>query len=77
MAFYIIIEKIAETDAAVHYRFYDTGFPDEVGELRLDKRTESIEMIQRTRQAFFHRAAAKISRHFRDGVLPDQTFWAS
>ena len=77
MAFYILIDKISETESDVHYRFYDTAFPDEAGELRLNKLTETIEMIKTTRETFFNRAATKIARHFRDGNLPDSTYWAS
>src|SRR4249919_3784906 len=66
MAFYILIDKISETEGDAHYRFYDTAFPDEIGELRLDKRTETVEMVKATREAFFNRAATKIARHFRD-----------
>jgi len=77
MAFYILIDKISETDGDVHYRFYDTAFPSEVGELRLDKRTETVEMTKATREPFFRRAATKIARHFRDGDLPERTCWAS
>lgn len=77
MAFHILIEKISETESDAHYRFYDTAFPDEIGELRLDKCTAAIEMIKATREPFFKRAATKIARHFRDGSLPDKACWAS
>ncbi len=77
MAFYILIDKISETESDVHYRFYDTAFPDEVGELRLDKHTQTIEMVKATRESFFNRAATKIARHFGEGNLPDSTCWAS
>jgi len=77
MAFYILIDKISETEAEAFYRFYDTAYPDDIGELRLDKASEAIEMTKPSRDAFFNRAAAKVARHWRDGVLPDSTCWAS
>ena len=77
MAFYILIDKISETESEAFYRFYDTGYPDEIGELRLDKATETIEMTKPSREAFFNRASTKIARHFRDGSLPESTCWAS
>jgi hypothetical protein len=77
VAFHILIEKISETDKEAHYRFYDTAYPAEVGELRLDKITESIEMTKPSREVFFSRAATKIAHHFRGGSLPESTCWAS
>jgi len=77
LAFYILIDKISETEREAFFRFYDTAYPDEVGELRLDKVTEAIEMTKPSRDAFFNRAAIKVARHFRDGSLPESTCWAS
>ncbi|MDO5692888.1 MAG: hypothetical protein Q4G70_10470 [Pseudomonadota bacterium] len=77
MAFYILIDKISETEKEAFYRFHDTAYPDEAGELRLDKTTHAIEMTKPTRQAFFNRAAHKVASHFRDGKLPERTCWAS
>lgn len=77
MAFYILIDKVSETEKEAFYRFYDTGYPDEIGELRLDKTTAAIEMTKPAREVLFNRAAAKIARHFRDGSLPESTCWAS
>ncbi len=77
MAFYILIDKISDTEREALFRFYDSAYPDEVGELRLDKVTETIEMTSPCRDAFFSRAATKIAQHFRDGSLPESTCWAS
>jgi hypothetical protein len=77
LAFYILIDKISESEREAFYRFYDTGYPDEVGELRLDKATGSIEMTKPSRDAFFSRAAVTVARHFRDGNLPESACWAS
>ncbi len=77
MAFYILIDKISESEREAFYRFYDTAYPGEVGELRLDKATNSIEMTKPCREAFFNRAATKVARHFHDGNLPESTCWAS
>lgn len=77
MAFCILIEKISETPTEATFRFYDTGYPEEAGELRLDKSDESITMTKQTRETFFLRAARKVTTHFREGSLPDRMSWAS
>ncbi|WP_343742079.1 hypothetical protein [Herbaspirillum huttiense] len=77
MAFHIIINKISETSEHATYRFYDTGYPAEEGEFLLDKESGAITLTKRTREVWFTRAAAKISRSFRDGDTPDSAEWAS
>ncbi len=77
MAFHIMIEKTSECEREAVYRFYDTAFANEPGELKLDKVTGIIEMTVPTRETFFQRAAVKVARHYRDGDLPDRTEWAS
>jgi hypothetical protein len=77
VAFYILIEKIGESDTEATFRFFDTGYPDEVGELRLDKSDARITMTKPTREAFFMRAAQKVSKHHREGHLPQEMCWAS
>ena len=52
VAFYILIDKVSETEREAFYRFYDTGYPDEIGELRLDKTTETIEPPRVLRRLF-------------------------
>ena len=77
MAFYIRIEKLNETANEATFRFYDTAYPDEAGELRLNKANEEITMIKSTRQAFFVRAARKVAVAHKSGLLPDFLEWAS
>jgi hypothetical protein len=77
MAFYIRIEKLTETAQDATFRFYDTAYPNEAGELRLDKASESITMTKATREAFFTRAARKVAVAHKSGALPDILEWAS
>ena len=77
MAFYIRIEKLTETAQEATFRFYDTGYPNEAGELRLDKADESITMVKETRQSYFVRAARKVAIAHKAGLLPDFLEWAS
>lgn len=77
MAFYILIEKVSESDVEATYSFYDTAFPDEPGELRLDKIDGTIAMTKPTREAFFSRAATKVARCYVNGKMEDRLCWAS
>jgi hypothetical protein len=77
MAFHILIDKIDETSADVTYRFYESAYPSEVGEFMLNKGTGDITLTKPTRDAWFTRAAMKITRHFRDGNIPESAEWAS
>lgn len=77
MAFYIRIEKLTDTASEATFRFYDTAFPNEAGELQLNKVDESITMLKETRQAFFVRAARKVAVAHKAGPLPNLLEWAS
>ena len=77
MAFYIRIEKLTESSQEATFRFYDTAFPDEVGELCLNKLDGEIRLIQPTRGAHDARAARKVAVAHRAGPLPDLLVWAS
>lgn len=77
MAFYILIEKIAESETEATFRFFDTAYPNEAGELRLDKSDARITMTKPTRDAFFVRAAQKVAKLHHDGHLPQEMCWAS
>ena len=77
MAFYIRIEKLTDTAQEATFRFYDTAYPEEVGELRLNKADEEISMVKPTRQTFFVRAARKVAIAYTAGPLPDFLEWAS
>ncbi len=77
MAFHILIEKLSETDSDATFRFFDSAYPNEVGELRLDKQAESISMTKYTREAFFARAARKVAIAYKSGNLPELLEWTS
>jgi hypothetical protein len=77
MAFHIHIEKLTETATEATFRFYDTAYPNEVGELQLNKADESITMLKETRQTFFLRAARKVAVAYKTGSLPNFLEWAS
>jgi hypothetical protein len=77
MAFYIRIEKLRETAHEAKFRFYDTAYPNEAGELHLNKADGSIIMVKATRQTFFLRASRKIAVAHKVGPLPDFLEWAS
>lgn len=77
MAFHILIEKLTDTDGEATFRFYDTAYRDEAGELRLNKSTDQIEMIKPSRETFFIRASRKVLVAHKEGKLPDLLEWAS
>lgn len=77
MAFHIRIEKLMESDAEALFRFFDTAYPDEIGELRLDKVSGNVTMTKNCRDAFFHRAARKVKLAHEAGQLPELMTWAS
>ncbi len=77
MAFYIRIEKQAESDAEATFLFYDTAYPNEAGELRLDKVGGSVTMTKTTREAFFARAARNVLLAHQAGPIPSLLEWAS
>ena len=77
MAFYIEILKTAESESEAIYTFYDTAYPDEAGELSLDKQKGTIRMTKPTREAFFQRASHKVTKSFQEGKLPEKLIWAS
>lgn len=77
MAFYIRIEKLTDTECNATFRFFDTAYPDEVGELRLNKETDEVEMTKQSRKAFFLRASRKVSVAHKLGELPILIEWAS
>lgn len=77
MAFCIYIDKLTDTPQEATFRFYDTGSPNEVGELRLDKLNESISMTIPARDALFARAARKVAVAYKAGPLPESLAWES
>jgi hypothetical protein len=78
MAFYIEMDKVADTNEYVEYTF---GRDQEVGLIRLNKNSEAISVIKEcpldTNGKWSQRAAIKLIRLWRDRELPDKTQWAS
>ena len=80
MAFYVIISKVSETPEKVVYSFGPSE--DKMGSLEFNKNDGTGKEIKavptNNPSAFYIRAWAKIYRHWRqEGILPEQTEWAS
>ncbi len=79
MAFYIKIEKTAETSDKAIYRFTGDGCAS--GKFSINKNSGEFELIEAmpgdNEQAVYRRASIKILRKWREGNLPDMTEWAS
>jgi hypothetical protein len=79
MAFYVLLLKESENDLKVIYRFGPNE--EKLGRLQLDKLTGEIKEIEpaptHNSSALFPRAAAKIYRHWKEGILPEESCWAS
>ncbi|MEG5034425.1 hypothetical protein [Microcoleus sp. AT3-D2] len=79
MAFYVLLLKEQEDDTAVIYHFG----PDEdhLGALWLDKSSGAVKELKKTpvnnSEAFFPRAAVKVRQHWKAGMFPPKTCWAS
>jgi hypothetical protein len=79
MAFYLKLAKVAENDTFAEYSFS----PDDIifGRLKIYKKTGDPVLMQPLdgddREDFFIRAAAKLRKEWRAGVLPEFTEWAS
>jgi len=79
MAFSINLEKIAENDKEVKYKFYSN---DEVGEYILNKNTYDVTIVTAMPSdkngQILKRAVMRIVLLIRSGEkCPDKTFWAS
>jgi len=79
MAFYIKIIKIKIIDEKVRYSFEaDNG---RKGEFDISSRDGSVELISAmdgdVKEHYFKRAAAKIYKEWKKGVLPELSEWAS
>lgn len=79
MAVYVLIVKDKEDDMGVTYRF--GPHEDHLGTLWIDKSTGEVKEVEKTPannpQAIFQRAAVKIWQHWKQGVFPEKTCWAS
>ena len=78
MAFYIEMDKLADTEEYVEYSF---GRRTDIGILRLNKVRGTLTVLSECPldQAgeWSQRAAMKLARLWKDGVYPDKTQWAS
>ncbi|NWL75487.1 hypothetical protein DM872_01270 [Pseudomonas taiwanensis] len=78
MAFYIEINKVAETEEYVEYSF---GQLVDVGMLRLDKVRGTVTILSECpldqHGHWSLRATVKLTRHWKEGILPEKTEWAS
>jgi len=79
MAFYVGIKKLSESDDDVVYEF--TGDEGNSGEFKINKYSGEVtllkEMIGNNGEKAFQRAAVKIRKEWKNGVLPNLTEWAS
>lgn len=78
MAFYIEMDKVAETEEYVVYTF---GRNLEVGLIQLEKNGEAIRVLREcpldVNGAWSKRAGVKLARLWKNGSFPDKTQWAS
>jgi hypothetical protein len=82
VAVYILIEKVAESAEQVRYRYHPDGALDEPGELLVNKATGEVAVVTLSprdddRRFFASRAQQKLVTHWRQGVYPQTTCWAS
>lgn len=79
MAFYIQISKIDESEQAARYRFEGDG--GKSGIFEIAKSSGEVTLIEPMpddeKGHFFNRAAVKILKEWREGVLPETSEWAS
>ncbi|MNF68501.1 hypothetical protein [Pseudomonas sp. BF-R-01] len=78
MAFYIEMDKVAETEEYVEYTF---GRGLEIGVIRLGKKDGTIHVLKECpldmEGEWSQRAAMKLIRLMRSGDFPERTQWAS
>ncbi|WNZ56013.1 hypothetical protein QT397_24755 [Microbulbifer sp. MKSA007] len=77
MAFYILINKIEESETEATYSFYDSAYPNDVGELSIDKSNGETSHTKGSNEQYYMRAATKVRKSFKSGELPNQLEWAS
>ncbi|PHM51884.1 hypothetical protein [Xenorhabdus hominickii] len=84
MAFCILIFKKEENENFARYSFTASEFMDtekEHGIFEINKENGEITLIKSAdydeKKYFYQRASYKIFKHWKDGVLPDETMWAS
>jgi len=79
MAFYVKIRKVAEGHRVVRYSFQGGG--PELGLLEINRENGEVSLVNSLaddhHNRMFDRAAVKLIRAWKAGVLPDETEWAS
>jgi hypothetical protein len=77
MAFYILVNKVSESKVEAIYSFYDTAYPNDIGELTIDKISGETSHSKGANEQFYMRAATKVRKSFKAGKLPERLEWAS
>jgi len=79
MAFYVKIRKVAEDCRTVRYSFQGDG--PEPGVLEISKESGEVSLVKPLagdhHNRAFDRAAVKLIRAWKAGILPHETEWAS
>lgn len=79
MAFYILILKIHESTNKVIYAFGPNE--QQMGKLEINKKNGYFKILKpveiQNSQAFFKRAAMKLSQHWKNNEFPQRTTWES
>ncbi len=79
MAFYVVILKQSEDHSAVIYSFGSTE--EKLGLLQLEKDSGNVKELEpvpeKNSESLFARAAVKVRQHWKEGLYPEKTCWAS
>lgn len=79
MAFSVHINKSHEDNQFVYYKYGSTGM--KFGLIKISKSNGDVFLIENAESdesgAQAKRAGWKLMRHWKDGELPDETYWAS
>ena len=76
----IHIEQTGLDESCATYSFYQVG--QGPGRLMISRQTGEVTLLEAAPNEtasndIFLRAASKLTRHWRNGELPERTFWAS
>ncbi len=76
---YILIHRKQDGPKYAEYIFGESE--ESVGRLRLDKETGGVTLIEAapddTNLGMFQRAERKLTQHWKAGVIPEKTCWAT
>jgi hypothetical protein len=79
MAFYVMLIKVNEDEQGVTYNFGSDS--EHLGKIHLDKNNGSIEEIEpinsENSQHILTRAGVKLRQHWKSGIFPEHSCWAS